>query len=361
MAGAGPVDPVDLVVHLGTGKTGTTVIQQHLRANPGALASAGALFPASPGRFRHTRFGMYLRPDGELVRSDDWRRKPDRPAPAVFRRRVERQLRAEVAAAGLPTLLLSDEALFSSSPAAMDRLREFADGWGRSLRLVVYLRRQDDHLASRYQQVVKAGGLQRLDAWAAQDRSSFYDYAGRLALWQERVGPDHLAVRPFERAQMRDGSIVTDFLDAAGLSVTEDLTPAQGDANESVSALAVEMLRVHNLYLVEHQGARPRLIANGHRVGRLRRAGIGGPTLTLPDTELDAFMGRWDSGNERVARDHLGTSALFRAPRRSENTTSVQALPPERLPDLFELFEVPAAEQPKVRAIAEREADAQRR
>ena len=66
----GPVD--ELVIHVGTDKTGTTSIQGFLRKNRAALAERGCLVPRSPGTTRHIRVGMFIMPDEDLVASQDW-------------------------------------------------------------------------------------------------------------------------------------------------------------------------------------------------------------------------------------------------------------------------------------------------
>ena len=52
------------------------------------------------------------------------------------------------------------------SDQGLRRLKRFAGRLGDRLRLVVYLRRQDDHLVSRYQQELKVGRVERLGDWA---------------------------------------------------------------------------------------------------------------------------------------------------------------------------------------------------
>jgi len=152
-----PTEPLDLVLHIGSGKTGTSSLQQLLNKNRKRLAELGTLFPQSPGRGRHVRLGLFIRTDAELGNKIAWQNQ-EYSTPAEFREDFQHQLFAEINSSGLTRVLLSDEALYGSSIAALNRLRAFTDEIARSIRLVVYLRRQDDHVCSRYQQVVKTGG-----------------------------------------------------------------------------------------------------------------------------------------------------------------------------------------------------------
>ena len=222
------------------------------------------------------------------------------------------------------------------------------------MRLVVYLRRQDDYLISRYQQVVKTGEIAPMTTWMQKDWEG-YDYHRRLRSWQA-LEPSSFVVRRFERERMVAGSLVSDFLDAAGIDVDEaELTHAE-PRNESLGAEAVELLRILNVYRVEHEGAQPGLFGNQHHVARLWKLPTG-PILTLPEPDLDRFMEKWEESNQRVAREFLDDPAgeLFRAGRKSEGTTTDQRLDPARLDHYFELLEIPESQHDAIRRIAERE------
>ena len=84
--------------------------------------------------------------------------------------------------------------------------------------------------------------------------------------------------------------------------------------------------------------------------------GEPGPILTLPAADLTEFAERWEASNAAVARDFLGSDRLFTKGARTEGTTSVQRLEPDRLDEFFGLLEIPEEHHGPVRRIAEREA-----
>jgi hypothetical protein len=231
----------------------------------------------------------------------------------------------------------------------------------RSLRLVVYLRRQDDHMVSRYQQGVKIGWVVRLDEWVRQDdMSELYHYDTRLRMWERLLQPSDLVVRRFEPAGFVGGSLYQDFLDAAGIDArVGELAQVAAPVNESLDAESVEFLRLLNLYRVENEAATAGLIDNRSLTRRLAEASTG-PTLTLPAPLLDEFMARWEESNRRVARDILGDGSgrLFQLTRKTANTTTEQRLAPSRLDHFLELSEVPEHMHAPLRGLAEREARA---
>ncbi|KAA1418522.1 hypothetical protein F0U44_08410 [Nocardioides humilatus] len=349
-------DPTDVILHIGTGKTGTTTIQHLMRLSRAALAEVGVLYPTSPGPVRHTKFGLSFRTDDDLEKMPAWRRMKAQ-SPEKFRRRVQRRLLAEIAEAALPRVLFSDEALYGFSGVPLERLRDFTDGLGGQVRIVVYLRRQDDHLISYYQQQVKVGETSRLADWSTRDRSSTYDYARRLAHWRTEMNHAALVVRRFEPRAFLDGSLEADFLAAAGIEGVP-ATPVER-RNESLDAEAVEFLRVYNLYLAEHQGQTGQSVERHALVNRLvDRLGEhpAGPALTLPPALLDTFMETWEATNRTVAREHFGDDLLFSDDRRSARTTDEQMLDPDRIDHYCELAELPAGARDDLHRIAVREA-----
>jgi hypothetical protein len=348
--------PLDLILHIGSGRAGSTSIQFFLRDNRERLGELGVLYPRTPGRARHTRLGLFVKSETELESSPEWYREKQSD-PASFRKAFRRRLFSEIEDSGLSRVLLSDEILFGSSEQALRRLSRFTHRIAESLRLVAYLRRQDDHMVSRYQQGVKIGWVARLHDWAQEDMSGLYDYRARIGMHERLLAPTDFVVRPFERERFVDGSLLQDFLDAARIDArAEDLTQVP-NLNKSLDADSVEFLRLLNLHRIEHEGATAGLIDNRALVKRLTEVSTG-PTLTLPASVLDAFMEQWEAPNRAVAREFLDdeTGQLFRAPRKTRNTTTEQRLDPARLDHYLGLLDLPEQLHEPLRRLAEREA-----
>ena len=345
-----PDHPTDQVIlHIGTGKTGTTTIQHLLRLSRPALADVGVLYPITPGPVRHTKLGLSFRSDDDLATMPAWKRMRAQD-PERFRRRVHRKLRKEIAEADLPRVLFSDEALYGFRGDILGRLRAFTDELASQVRIVVYLRRQDDHLISYYQQQVKVGETRRLADWATTDRSSTYDYARRLADWRQGMEHAELVVRRFERSAFLHGSLEADFLEAAGVDGIP-ATPVERK-NESMSAEAVEFFRIYNLCVREHGDYGVDRI---QLVNRLVDRSTG-PALTLTADALDAFVGQWEASNAQVAREYFGDEQLFRDPRKSSGLADRQHLDPDRVDHYLELTELPDMLREDLHLTATREA-----
>lgn len=354
-----PSHSLDLVLHIGSGKTGTSSIQALMNRNRARLADLGHLYPAAPGRKRHTRLGLFIQPDRALDARPSWSREGF-SSPEEFRTVFQRQLFAEIEKSGLSRVLFSDEALYGCQDEALRRLKQFVDPIARSVRLVVYLRRQDDHMVSRYQQVVKVGETRKLAERArVLDLERTYDYYARLQTWAQLLEPTEFVVRRFERDRFVDGSLYQDFLEAVGIDARADEMTQIKTANESLDAESVEFLRILNIFRMENETATTLPQYNRPLMPRLGEAATG-PTLTMPASFLDEFMARWEEPNRRVAIEMIGDASgeLFRGPRKTGNTTTEQYLDPSRLDHFLTLLEFPEQVHAPLRALVEREAKA---
>jgi hypothetical protein len=213
---------------------------------------------------------------------------------------------------------------------------------------------------SHYQQVVKTGETRRLaEQTREMDLTDAYDYYARLRTWEKLLEPDEFVVRRFERDSFVGGSLIQDFLEAAGIDARAEEMAQGPSRNISIDAESVEFLRLLNRYRIENEGATVGLIDNRKLVARLAEASTG-PTLTLPDPFLDDFMPQWEEANRAVARRYLrdSTEELFRMPRKTGNTTTEQHLDPDRLDHFLTLLELPEQAHPPLRALVELEAKA---
>jgi hypothetical protein len=279
-----------LVLHIGMGKTGTTAIQRVFWANRAALARAGIAYPAvgivagahhliSPHHLPHLTLGL------------PWRRYL---APADWMPRV--------AALPQPVVFMSSELVSSANPA---HVAAFCAALAPvfDLRVLVYLRRQDDMIAATYAQAVK-GGLQRRPlASVLMGRLPHYDYALRLTPWEAALGRAALILRPYERSQFHQGDLIRDVV-LHGLG-RDDLPPGfrhdpTDMPNSHLPLAATEFKRLVNILLPDRRhsqayvaplSACPTDPRGSHFLGRADRARL---------------IAHYADSNANVARHYLG-------------------------------------------------------
>jgi hypothetical protein len=295
-------------LHIGQGKTGTSTIQAFLVRNRKSLASHGYLYPVISGSSRHLELSLYARTDSEMVNTPSWWRVPW-DSPAGLRTAIEKDLPAQIAESGCENIVLSDEALWRLPTAGLATLVE-ALGPLDELVTVVYLRRQDEHVVSRYKQSVREGRTHLLsDLLARPTTIGAWQYDSTLRNLAATFPSARLVVRPYHSSRFREGSLVDDFLDAIDAA---DFDYEKGSTeslrfNTSLDAYTTEYLRRWN---VTH--GRDKTL--GQRLKKL----ADGPDLRFEEDEHKALWEQLRLSNSRLVKEFLPDAEdIFLAPPRS--------------------------------------------
>lgn len=223
---------MQLILHIGAHKTGTTALQQYFTEHRAALAKAGILYPRSCAHhFAQHRLAFALRRKHVPGTND----VPDL--------KVEvRALQEEIARSSCGKAFISSEEFFSLPKENVAELRAALDG--QEVRVLAVLRRPDELFASLYNQKVKETRnrfAQRHSALLSQlsrlSPDMCFDVA--LANWSSAFGADAVSAHCIEQYP---NAIVL----AARALGYED-TKGMGDGarrNVSVSVRTAEALRL---------------------------------------------------------------------------------------------------------------------
>lgn len=196
----------DLILHIGGNKTGSTAIQHFLWQNLDAMRRAGYLVPGLELDWTSIVTGAHVASLQNHLTQPDAKARITAAFENLFASRPEQT-----------PILISAENLsnLGNSAAFADVCKKY------STKIVLYIRRQDDLLASSWQQ------------WYSKHQFDFNIWIGRalrtighwntvIKGWEEVAGPDSVVVRIYDREEFRDGNIVKDFLDA--ITVPADAT-----------------------------------------------------------------------------------------------------------------------------------------
>lgn len=208
----------DFVLHIGANKTGSSALQAFIRSNLTVINNAGYLVPDSA-------LGTTNRITGEHVFAFQKYIVPNDVAglTAVFDR-----LNAE---AGEQTILCSAENL--SNPARHQTFVEIVKKY--SIKIILYIRRQDDLIASSWQQW-PSKVMDDFNAWLVTTLQRTGHWERTITNWENIVGADNVMVRIFERESFPDGNIMLDFVECLNIPVEDtELTFPDGDINPSYS------------------------------------------------------------------------------------------------------------------------------
>ena len=208
------------IVHIGMPKTGSTAIQGFLKDNRQCLNEHGCHFAKAPGIRNHAMLATYA--IGEDARRGLMRRSAEVSFDwNIFESQLPFRIRKEVEdlPSSISTVIYSSEMLANgiTDERRVLRLRDIMMPLFENIRIVVYLRRQDEAAVSAYTTALRAGGRTRFDILPDSESIDRYDYRRVLDVFAGGFGAGSVVPRIFERATLVDGDAVKDFLHVCGL------------------------------------------------------------------------------------------------------------------------------------------------
>lgn len=294
---------MDIILHIGVEKTGTSSIQRFLRLNREMLKRNGILYSAEAGGENHMALAAAAEADEKY---DDLRIMRGLNTPAKlrdFRARLSQALAAEAAASGCSTIVFSGEHCSSRLTAAaeLDRLAAILGGIGGDIRVIVYLRRQDEFLCSSYSTDVKSGHSGAMRLPPPQLRENRYNFEALLDRWCSVFGREQVICKRYDLSRFRDGDVVNDFAETIGIDPDGYERPKR--VNESLDVTTLEFLRLFNLTVPRFRNEKPNKL-RGNLIQVLQRFSDG-PTPTLPKEQMTEFMEYFRASNANVARKYF--------------------------------------------------------
>jgi hypothetical protein len=296
---------VDLYLHIGTEKTGTTSVQKFFKANRELLAGNGVIYPVAPGKQNH----MGLAASAQDVD----KRGPLRKSLGIRNEAEARKFRAAMLTGLAEELTARPYKLaFMSGEHCSSRLIEdqevqwLKDQLGRffdKIHILIYIRRQDDYLLSTYSTSVKSGTTAPLRIPPERAIKQRYDHWDVLSRWARVFGRDRIICRKFERANLKSNDIVADVLDATGIDPGLGFERPE-DVNEALDAETLEFLRLFNKFVPRFDGREVNPVRDN--IVALLSKVSNGPLITMEEGELDRFMALFDESNRKVAEEYFG-------------------------------------------------------
>lgn len=292
----------------GTPKTATTTVQHFLVANRPALAERGVAYPDMSD--------LFGKPNNP--RNANWLTNSRRWG----ERRQEGFRRVRALLGEYDTVVLSDELLWKyrfTQAEFFDFVRAGVPP-ETVVKVLVFLRRQDQFLYSSWEQAVKSrperdeSHLEFLDyVEQKQEKKRQLDYAGTLAIIESAVGAENMAVRTFEPARYKDGgtSVCDEALEALGIDGTGEWVESGRVRNVGMRDVVLETKRLMN-YNGEtaqmkfgggHEKLRQALL---HVQRELEEEDLLGRRTGFPDEKRRDIMEHYAEGNATVARRYLG-------------------------------------------------------
>ncbi len=308
----------EIWLHIGTAKSGTTALQHYYNENAAALSTAGLKYITAPGHSSANKLAIAInkKREAELAKISEHITQQIRNGP-------ER------------TALISSEMFFGMAPEkilnALPVLREYP------LNILVYLRRQDRYIESKYLQKMKNGRFKgTIWDYIAKFQGSGSDYRAELHPWIN----EECSVFPriCEADQLVGRSVVSDALTVMGYGAVAAQVPESRIENTSPSIGRIQLMQA--------------LQEAGHpKVRQIQRAlppDRNGKAKVLTQEERRDWLAKFETSNEMLRREYFPAhTQLF---SNSDLHAQQDALPTgyseAQLSELLEIFRLLIKPQP---------------
>lgn len=295
----------NVFIHVGTHKTGTTTIQHALREASRVGGSNGWHYAGTPRAAKgFMRSSIH---DAECVRS--------------FR---EEFLQGIQRAGGGKSIIFSSEALsgrpgtgYQNANAVASMLREATADY--DVKIIIYLRRQDDFVESMYTQSIHQG-----ESVAFEDFLAGFDAPGALMYslfinnFIEHFGRDNIIVRSYHTAAWK--GLLEDFGDLVGATGLSKVDHER--KNPSYSSHALEIAKKSNLDLDAGQKRQLR-----DALQKVMYKNKGERFSLFSNAGREAFLERFAADNHWVAEQYLLGDVETAFPPVSAQDTSPEQTP----------------------------------
>jgi len=234
----------ELMLHIGTEKTGTTSIQEFLHINRGLLMTQGIAFLKSPGNRNHRNLVLALIKIEKKKAVIGWDTPDEREK---SKKKLLENFHNEIKS--LPDhinkVIISSEHFSSLIKDKGDLfiLREFFNDYFSSIKIIVYLRRQDEIALSRLSTSYLFDFAAKQSDFEILRNNYYYNYFRLLNMWEDGFPEAVIIPRIFDRNEFIANDLINDFMWSAGIKQKADFKiPERLNQSLSKSAIDAAML-----------------------------------------------------------------------------------------------------------------------
>lgn len=297
-----------LYLHIGTSKTGTTTIQTYCGINREQLKSKGVLFPIMPyhyDRITENRNGHFLY---AMIYENGVRNKEKEKQ--VLKQELDYIVDCFK---DYDNILLSEESIWWATATRRKGLWKYLQEHSQQnhyqVKIIVYLRRQDQFMMSRYNQIIKTdtgGGTQRFYEYF-KDMNGKYkcvmNYRQRLDYMAKFFPKENIVVKRFDRSYFYNGDLNADFLHILGVEIDDTFAELSKDENLGISVQSGELKRVLNRLGTMTFAENQKLLQMLNECEAL----LPKREVSIMTTEhIEKFMKKFIDDNESIAVDYIG-------------------------------------------------------
>ena len=284
---------MEIIIHIGRHKTGTTSIQHFLALNEDLLLNQYGIYYPDIGR---DPLMKYHHP---LFR--DWAENKKNLDLQLINKIIENAKRKSAS-----RILLSSEILSRDSITETKWL-QLKEAFNEEILIIVYLRRQDKYLQSMYAEEILHGLIKSKST--IKDTKTNLDYFQFLAPICRTFTKNRIIVKSFDRA-IKLG-LYQDFVKNLGITLNDEFQLPPDNLNQSLPWRYLNIVRYANDY-----PSIRRLFINNISMRLIISLAKISPSffntpLPLTEEQRQEILSRYEESNKMVARKYLGEEDLF--------------------------------------------------
>lgn len=315
------------VLHIGTEKTGTTLLQDWLYANQSKLSAQKVFLSNILGKTNNRLFPVYFQ--NEL---DDWAQENKISSieeKDLFFQDFEQRLSHEINLARNKhdVFVISSEHLHSrvTSEEEISRIKEYLTNEFSEVTVVCYFRNQVDMAISSFSTELTVGSTTSLEDFLLKDvtpNNYYFNFKAIADNWSNAFGKDHCDFRIYDRTNFLDGDLRRDFISTLGIELeTSEFDFSVASRNERLSKLkAAVFAEINSIvpYWDETNGGRCSL--NGRlKTSILSLECLNHEALVFSSATKDEISHRFSSSNEDFFSEYFSGKAHKFELQREEN------------------------------------------
>lgn len=238
-------------LHIGTEKTGTTLVQEWLYSNTAKLSASGVFLSKKIGIPNNRKLCAYFQTLTDDYFSDnliDNEQKRKRHFGGLLKA-LSKEIK--IANKRHHSIVISSEH-FSSRLSTVDEIRSLKDFLASlfsEIKIICYVREQSQLRRSLYSTYLKHWGTETLDNWKTNINidDHYFNYAVMLSKWSDVFGVESIEAVIYDRRNFKENDIRKDFINRISSSLDiSSFNYSIETSNESMSYLQGFLVRLIN-------------------------------------------------------------------------------------------------------------------
>ncbi|MFI3300974.1 MAG: hypothetical protein R3Y28_06090 [Candidatus Gastranaerophilales bacterium] len=234
-----------IYLHIGLQKTGTTTLQAFFYKNNDLFTQHGVFYPIlEPSKLdieRLEAINVDLSITNLQVKQFDKAFLLDLTSNS-FIEEFEKDFLEKIRATNCKKILLSEESFYEPkwTKSTLEPFVDYLLKKDFEIKIIVYVRPIADWVCSRWQQRGKNTLASLKNIIDSKEIEQIFD----IKLLVKKMGKENVIIKPFEKCQWKNGSLIEDFLDIMDIELTDDFDLSAGDKNIGVGRNHLELFKI---------------------------------------------------------------------------------------------------------------------